>query len=42
MIENGISQPEMLKKLNSTARKHIEILANDKNIKYIEKANEDL
>lgn len=42
MIENGISQPERLKKLNSTARKHIEILANDKNIRYIEKADEDL
>lgn len=36
MIENGISQAERLNKLNLTARKHMEMLADNKNIKYIE------
>jgi len=37
MIESGISQKERLVKLNKIARKHLELLADDKNIKYIEK-----
>ena len=36
MIENGISQKERLEKLNKIARKHLQLLINDKNIKYIE------
>ena len=37
MIESGISQKERLVKLNKIARKHLELLVDDKNIKYIEK-----
>ena len=37
MIENNISQRERLEKLNSTARKELSILVNDKNIIGIKK-----
>lgn len=37
MIENNISQKERLEKLNSTAKKQLEVLINDKNIIGIEK-----
>ena len=37
MIENNISQKERLQKLNSTAKKQLEILINDKNIIGLEK-----
>jgi len=37
MIENNISQKERLEKLNSTAKKQLKILINDKNIMGIEK-----
>ena len=37
MIENKISQKERLEKLNSTAKKQLEILINDKNIVGLEK-----
>ena len=37
MIENDISQKERLEKLNSTAKKQLEVLINDKNIIGIEK-----
>ncbi len=37
MIASGISQKERLVKLNKVARKHLELLIDDKNIKYIEK-----
>ena len=36
MIEYGISQEERLERLNKIARKHLNLLVNDKNIKYIE------
>ena len=39
MIENGISQKERLEKLNSTAKKQLEVLINDKNIIGMEKYN---
>ena len=37
MIENNISQKERLEKLNSTAKKQLQVLVNDKNIIGIEK-----
>ena len=37
MIENNINQKERLEKLNSTAKKQLQILTNDKNIMGIEK-----
>ena len=37
MIENNISQKERLEKLNSTAKKQLEVLINDKNIIGLEK-----
>jgi len=39
MIENNINQKERLEKLNSTAKKQLQILINDKNIMGIEKYN---
>ncbi len=36
MIDNNISQKERLEKLNTTARKQLEILRNNKNIVNIE------
>lgn len=39
MIENNINQKERLEKLNSTAKKQLQILINDKNIMGIEKNN---
>ena len=39
MIENRISQKERLEKLNSTAKRQLEVLINDKNIIGIEKYN---
>jgi hypothetical protein len=39
MIENNIKQKERLEKLNSTAKKQLQILINDKNIIGIEKYN---
>lgn len=39
MIENGISQKERIERLNSTAKKQLEVLINDKNIIGIEKYN---
>jgi len=39
MIENKISQKERLEKLNSTAKKQLEILINDKNIVGLGKCN---
>ena len=39
MIENNINQKERLEKLNSTAKKQLQILINDKNIIGIEKHN---
>ncbi len=41
MIENGIPQAQRLQKLNIIARKHIETLMDNKNIKYIEKLDEE-
>ena len=41
MIESGISQKERLVKLNKIARKHLELLIDDKNIKYIEKIDKE-
>jgi hypothetical protein len=40
MIESGMTSPERLEKLNRTARKHLKILTNNKNITYIEKIDE--
>jgi len=39
MVENNINQKERLEKLNSTAKKQLQILINDKNIMGIEKYN---
>ena len=41
MIDNNINQNERLEKLNTTARKELSILSNDKNILGIEKMNTD-
>ncbi len=41
MIDNNISQSERLEKLNTTARKELSILSNDKNIFGIEKMDND-
>lgn len=40
MIDSHISQKKRMEKLNDTARKQIEILANDKNIIEVQKTNE--
>ncbi len=41
MIDNNISQKERLEKLNTTARKQLEILVNDKNIVNIESIDKE-
>lgn len=41
MIDNNINQSERLEKLNTTARKELSILSNDKNILGIEKMEND-
>ena len=40
MMDNNISQSERLEKLNTTARKELSILANNKNIIDIQKLDE--
>lgn len=42
MIDNNISQRERLEKLNITARKELNILANDKNIISIQEIDNKL
>ncbi len=41
MIDNNISQKERLEKLNTTARKQLEILVSDKNIVNIESIDKE-
>ena len=42
MIDNNIKQSERLEKLNETARKELNILSNDKNVRGIEKLDKKL